>query len=113
MYEIQLAILFNIVNGKQKRAGKQLLNLLDLTLDTARTANVARIRLRSGNAVIDSIMHAEEESVMQKPYKDILSAKAKEAHDLETVTGGRSYGTFSRATSTPLPFLHFRRGLPK
>jgi hypothetical protein len=91
MYEIQMAILFNIVNGKQKRAGKQLLNLLDLTLDTARTANVARIRLRSGNAVVDSIMHAEEESVWQKPYRDILSAKAKDAHDLETVTGERFF----------------------
>jgi hypothetical protein len=89
MYEIQMAILFNIVNGKQKRAGKQLLNLLDLTLDTARTANVDRLRLRSGNAIIDSILHAEEESVLQQPYRDILSAKAKEAHDLETVTGGR------------------------
>jgi hypothetical protein len=91
MYEIQMAVLFNIVNGKQKRAGKQLLDLLDLTLDTARTANVARLRLRSGNAVIDTIMHAEEESIMQKPYRDILSAKAKDAHDLETVTGGRFF----------------------
>jgi hypothetical protein len=91
IYEVQMTTLYDIMNGGQTNACRHLLQTIDLTLDAATTANLERLSLRSGPSVVQSIKHAEDEAVLQDPYKAIISAKAKEAHELQTMADKRLF----------------------
>jgi hypothetical protein len=113
MYEIQMTMLYDIVNGEQQQACRHLLQMVDLTLDAATITNLERLSLRSGPSVVQSIRHAEEEAVFQDPYKAIITAKAKEAQELRTMAGRRffqpgntrlrKWGTLRRGWDTRTP----------
>jgi hypothetical protein len=107
MYQVQMGLIYNIANGKQKEACKHALQLVDLTLDCASSANIERVRLRSGTSVVDMIRHTDEEEVLQAPYKAIIAQKAKEESELQTLTRGRS---FQRSAPSLRKWGKMRRG---
>jgi hypothetical protein len=93
MYEVEMGAIYNITNGNQKEAMRHLLQLTDLTLDCASNANMDRLKIRSGPAVVDMIRHADEEEVVQPTYKKIIEKKAKEANELNTLVRGNALPT--------------------
>jgi hypothetical protein len=90
MYDCEMAVIYNIVNGNQNTACRHALQLVDLTLDCAANANLERLKLRSGSSVVDLIRHRGEEEILQPTYKRIIADKAKEESELFTLTRGSS-----------------------
>jgi hypothetical protein len=107
MYDCEMGVLFDIATGNQKKACQHALQLIDLTLDCATNANLDRVSLRSGSSVVDMIKHADEEEVLQAPYKQVIAKKAKEESELQTLTRGRS---FQRPAPSLRKWGRMRRG---
>jgi hypothetical protein len=86
MYDLQMATLHHIINGRQDEACDSCLRQIDITLDRASNCNLERYSLRASPQVVESIRHAGEEPVVRDSYRKVTEALAKEDNDLRVIT---------------------------
>jgi hypothetical protein len=85
LYELEMTVIFYLANGEMDMACKGAAQLVELTLDSALTANEQRFKLRSSPAVVNSISRIGEEPVFQEGFRVIAEVKAKEFRDLNDI----------------------------
>jgi hypothetical protein len=98
MYELEMPVIFYLANGEMDMACKCAAQLVELTLDSASTANEQRFKLRSSPAMVNSISRVGEEPVFQEGYRAIAEEKAKEYRDIHDIVDG-----FPSNTQSSLP----------